>query len=583
MRHFLKGVASVAALTLVVSLLCGSRAISAQSETPKIVHDAQYYILDAQNGEQWAVEDHDLDARLVALRQKYGRPPNIIHLMWDDQPFGAVGIPALQQLRGYSTPRLNQMADEGILFTRMYSQPSCTPTRAAAMTGQIPVRNGMYKVGFPIEFKGLSENTVTIASALSSAGYKTAFYGKWHLGDIEGSYPYNQGFDEALFSVYNQAVSLWNMQGEAVNATIGLKEQLLAKDPYQHNNKFNQTGYVFYIEGKKGEQGKEWGAKQTPQDYSAFDGESEKRAFAFMRQSVADAKPFYLAWWPLFTSFIPEAKKVSLQRGLVGEAYEKMLDPAVGRLVDFLRDQGLAENTLIVAMSDNGPMTHNPPPGAGLGEGIFRGGKGDFTEGAVRVAAQAWWPGTIKPTQTVGDIIDATDLYTTFARIGGAIQFLPTDRIIDGLDQTALLLNGDTHGRRDYEFIYLGSTLAATVWKQYKRTWIGGPTSASGLSASFYDLYNDPREMSPLLLQLSHFYEPFNRMRTLHDLWKKKYPDQPAGYGPAYTGLSNARPETLALSKPPVDLSTLPFDVLEIIEDMDRLPFDPTLESDMKQ
>jgi arylsulfatase len=234
-------------------------------------------------------------------------------------------------------------------------------------------------------------------------------------------------------------------------------------------------------------------------------------------------------------------------------------------------------------MSDNGPMTHNPPPGAGLGEGIFRGGKGDNTEGAVRVSAQAWWPGTIKPGQTAGDIIDVTDLYTTFARIGGATQYLPTDRIIDGLDQTALLMNGDTHGRRDYEFIYQGSTLAATIWKQYKRTWGGGGTSASGISAAFYDLYNDPREETPLLLQLSHFYEPFNRMRTLHELWKKKYPDQPAGYGPAYTGLSNARPETLALSKPTVDLKTLPFNVLEIIEDMDHLPFDPRLEADMDQ
>jgi arylsulfatase len=141
------------------SLLASAAAVNAQ-EKP-IVHDAQYYILDAQNGERWAAEDKDLDARLAALRQKYGRPPNIIHLMWDDQPFGAVGIPALQQIRGYATPNLNQMAAEGMLFTRMYSQPSCTPTRDAAMTGQIPVRNGMYKVGFPIEYKGLSKNTVT--------------------------------------------------------------------------------------------------------------------------------------------------------------------------------------------------------------------------------------------------------------------------------------------------------------------------------------------------------------------------------------------------------------------------------------
>jgi arylsulfatase len=569
-------------LTLCVGLLAGSQAVVAQNEPPKIVHDTQYYILDAQNGERWSAEDKDLDARL-ALRQKYGRPPNIIHFMWDDQPFGAVGIPALQQLRGCTTPRLNQMAAEGMLFTRMYSQPSCTPTRAAAMTGQIPVRNGMEKVGFPIEFKGLSKNTVTIAGALSKAGYETAFFGKWHLGDIEESYPYNQGFDEALFAVYNQALSLWNMQGEAVNATLGLKEQLLAKDPYQHNNKFNQNGYVFYIEGKKGDEGKEWGAAQTPQDYAALDAESEKRAYAFMSKSIADAKPSYLAWWPMMTSFIPDPKKASLQRGMAGEAYQKMLDPAIGRLMDFLKAQGLAENTLIVAMSDNGPFTHNPPPGAGMGEGIFRGGKGDSTEGAVRVCAEAWWPGTIKSGQTVGDIIDVTDLYTTFARIGGATQYLPTDRIIDGVDQTALLLNGDTHGRRDYEFIYVGNTLAATIWKQYKYSWGGGGTSASGISASFYDLYNDPREENPLLLQLSHFLEPFKRMRTLHELWKKKYPDQPAGYGPAYTGLSNARPETLALSQPTVDLKTLPFNVLEVIEDMDRLPFDPRPDNDMDQ
>lgn len=90
-----------------------------------------------------------------------------------------------------------------------------------------------------------------------------------------------------------------------------------------------------------------------------------------MSKSAADGKPFYVAWWPLFTSFMPDPKKVSLQRGLVGEGYQKMLDPAAGRLVDFLQSKGLPENTLIVAMSDNGPMVHNPPAGAGLGEGIF--------------------------------------------------------------------------------------------------------------------------------------------------------------------------------------------------------------------
>jgi arylsulfatase len=283
--------------------------------------------------------------------------------MWDDQPLGAVGIPALQQIRGYSTPNLNQMAAEGMLFTRMYTEPSCTPSRAAAMTGQHPVRNGMYAVGFPIEYRGLSKNSVTIAQALSKAGYATAFYGKWHLGDIEESYPFNQGFDEALLGVYNQVSSLYNVQGEAAGAVLGLKEEILAKDLYQLDNKFNQKGYVLYIEGKKGEQGKEWGASQTPQDFMSLDVESEKRAVAFMRKSAAAKKPFYVAWWPMFSPFFASPPpRASLQRGLAGEGYEKTLDPIAGRLMEFLKAQGIAENTLVVAMADNGPMTHNPPP-----------------------------------------------------------------------------------------------------------------------------------------------------------------------------------------------------------------------------
>ena len=115
-------------------------AANAQSE-PQIVHDAEYYILEAQNGTVWQVEDGELDAKLAELRERYGQPPNLIHFMWDDQPFAAVGIPAMQQIRGYETPNLNRMAAEGMLFTRMYTEPSCTPTRPASMAGQQPVRS----------------------------------------------------------------------------------------------------------------------------------------------------------------------------------------------------------------------------------------------------------------------------------------------------------------------------------------------------------------------------------------------------------------------------------------------------------
>jgi arylsulfatase len=261
------------------------------------------------------------------------------------------------------------------------------------------------------------------------------------------------------------------------------------------------------------------------------------------------------------------------------------IDVFIGKLTAKLRELGIAENTLVVAMADNGPMTHNPPPGLGMAETIYRGGKGDFLEGGVRVPAFAWWPGVIKPGQLVGDIIHETDLFTTFASLAGATQYIPTDRIIDGLDQTALLLNGDTHSRRDYVFIYAGPRLGATVKGNYKRHWISPDPvgEASGIPAAFYFLPADPREKTPMLINLIHLKSPFNRMKLRHDLWKKKYPDSHEKYGIPWTGIANATPEVKALAKPALDLKQLPFDPLEYIEHLDELPFDPSMDPDVSR
>ena len=160
--------------------------------TGQIVHDAEYYILDAKNGERWAAEDIVLDKKLAELKEKYGAPPNIIHIMWDDTAFGDVGIPAIQKVRGLNTPRLNTMAEEGILFTRMYTEVGCTPSRAASATGRLAVRSGMYNIGMLLEMHGMRGEEVTIAEVLSKAGYATAFHGKWHLGDIEESHDHRR-------------------------------------------------------------------------------------------------------------------------------------------------------------------------------------------------------------------------------------------------------------------------------------------------------------------------------------------------------------------------------------------------------
>jgi len=532
-----------------------------------IVHDAEYYIIEAQNRQAWTAEDAALDARLAELRAEHGTPPNIIHIMWDDTSFGDVGIPAINKIRGFETPNLNRMSDEGMLFTRMYTEVGCTPSRAAVLTGRLAIRSGMYVIGFPIEYSGMSGDEVTTAEVLSEAGYATAFYGKAHLGDIEQSYMHNQGFDEVLFAVYNQVFSLWNEVGEAANAVLGLKLEMLPPDPYRLDNTFiPKGGYVGYIEGEKGQPGREWRGIGKA-DYDAFDPETKVRAMDFIRRNAASNTPFYVAWWPQLTSFLPSPEKRTLARGIYTDNIQYNVDAFIGELMDELERLGIAENTLLVAMADNGPMAHNPPPGLGMTETIFRGGKGDFLEGGVRVPAFAWWPGTVEPGQIVGDIIHEVDLYTTFARLGGGLDYIPRDRIIDGQDQTALFMNGDTHGRRDYVFIYQGPNLGASVKGNIKRHWISpDPTAASGIGAAFYDLLSDTREKSPILVNLLHTSEPFNRMRARHVLWKERYPDSHRAHGPAFTGISNARPETLALSQPPVDLRDLPFNILDFIQ-----------------
>ena len=112
-------------VALAAPLLVG---LGTTAKAQDIVHDAEYYVLEAQNGERWATEDVGLQAKLADLREKFDAPPNLIHIMWDDTAFGDVGIPAIQKVRGLDTPNLNALAEEGMMFTRMYTEVGCTPT-----------------------------------------------------------------------------------------------------------------------------------------------------------------------------------------------------------------------------------------------------------------------------------------------------------------------------------------------------------------------------------------------------------------------------------------------------------------------
>jgi len=500
-----------------------------------IIFDAEFDLLEAQHGERWAAEDVEIEARLEALRQKHGKRPNIIHIMWDDMSYGAIGHPMLNQISGYSSPNINELAAQGMTFTRMYSEPSCTPTRVAAITGRHPVRSGMIFPIFPIHQMGLPASEVTLAEVLDD-DYNTGFFEKSHFGDVEESYLHNQGFDEAIFTLYNQfAGQMFTPEAEDAFYSVGYARDAYDKS-YAIDQTFRPTDWLWAVEGFEGGTTKEISTPSTFDEYISFNAMAYERVKGFIRKHASDDKPFLLDWWPnmIEVADVSHNTPRKTQNGSASSESFLRFDQKVGEIIAMLEELGIADNTLMVLMADNGPMgaifPDTYPNGA-----VFRGGKNDYTEGGVRVPAFAYWPGVIEPGQAVGDIVQVTDLYTTFARLAGVTDRIPTDRIIDGIDQTGLLLDGDGHGRRDYNFIYQGPMLSAVVKQQYKRHFAGAAPGLAGYG--FYDLYKDAREEHPLMAQFLWAWPAFDQMKQRHQNMIKEHPHTPVTRGTPYTGI----------------------------------------------
>ncbi len=522
-----------------LSLLLLGLFFSLSSNAQKIIHDAEQALLQDQFGDQWAKQDREVQKKLADLEKKFGKKPNIIHIMWDDNSFGEVGIEEFNKIRGFDTPRLNRMADEGMTFTRMYTEPSCTPTRAAALTGRLSVRCGMHTVAFPPEGAGLNADEVTIAEVLSQAGYNTAFFGKAHQGDLEQSYMHNQGFDEAQFSLYNQFPPIfWHREGEKALLTIGYTPEMTEKK-YLVDENFRPYGYIADIEGKKGGLARETLPPTSIENHRATMKQHQEKALDYIRRKAKDDKPFYLAYWPHVYDLIQKDMEITTSNSTPFAQNIELLDKYIGQIMDELKAQGISENTLVVCMADNGPMKEAPNA---MYQVVFNGGKGDFKEGGIRVAAFAQWEGMIEAGEVVGDMITVHDLFTTFASIGRGTKYIPTDRIIDGIDQTAVFVEGDGNSRRDYYHVYTGPIYAATIKQQYKRVWVGDHPGLVG--ASFFDLYNDPREMRPMMAQFLWAWGPFDMIKSRHMGLKREYPDRPVTHGIPFGGIENLRPES---------------------------------------
>lgn len=530
-------------LMIVSACLISMNTLSAQP----IVRDGEYYFVEAQYRDQWTAQDKAIENKLAKLRKANGgERPNILYVLIDDVSFGQMGKPALNDVMGISTPRINAFARQGMSLNRMYTEPSCTPTRAALLTGRHPVRTGIKEVKVALVGEGLAASEVTIAEVLKKAGYNTAHIGKWHQGDIEEAYPHNQGFDYAAFPAHQQVqLALMSPESAMANNMLGwwhgTQNGEMALD-----RKFKPSGLVTGLEARKGGLAREVdlkpGEQWTQAHYERMNERYQRQTLEQLKELAGKDQPFFLQYWPLYPlNFVHSGEALSRNGGFMADKLE-VIDAWFGEVLDEVDRLGIADNTLVVFMADNGLMYHYEGT-SGMSQLVYRGGKTDHLEGGVRVDAYARWPGAIAQDSKAADIVHVSDLFTTFARIAQADQYIPRDRVIDGVDQTALLLEGEKNGRRDWVYIYENEILKSIVKQEWKMHLPapGMPAAAAGV----YNVYRDPREQHPLIGHSLWSGASFQDMAKRHAMAIAKYPHNQLGKGKPYEGIENLRPESI--------------------------------------
>lgn len=465
--------------TVVSAAFCASTAVAAPQ------HDAEFYVLQEQFGEQWLQDDAAIDARLAELEEKHGKKPNVIKILVDDVGYSELGSYGGGKLRGAPTPNLDKMSAEGMRFLQYYSEPASTPTRTALNTGRHNVRVGVNEVIFPgTKGIGLPKEETTIAELFKEAGYNTAMFGKWHLGFGDEYAPTEHGFDEAEWSEGNPAV--WGI-GQDINAisghaNYGSLERSGIPDKY-----YDEGGVLRAKAGEKPELVYPYSLEK----YDVYEEEVFDKSIEYIERMANDDSPFFLYVGGKANHFLganPDFMDTPAQTNTSAQMVET--DYNLGRLMAALEEQGIADNTLVVWSSDNGPMMGFHPHG---GYTMFdKGEKGSTFEGGMRVPAIAWWPDAIEAGQDPLDIFHVTDWYTTFARIAGVYNEIPNDRVVDGVDQTGLLLLGEDKGRRDYLFYYNKGKLEAV-----RKDWIKIRLDDSMIFVPHYNLMHDPAERYP--------------------------------------------------------------------------------------
>ncbi len=419
--------------------------------------------------------------------------PNIVIMLPDNLGYGDIGAYGGGELRGAPTPNIDRLAAEGIKLTNFNVEPECMPSRSALLTGRLPIRSGTSRVPLPGHPQGMTRWEYTLAELLGDQGYVSGHFGKWHLGNEQGRLPNDQGFDE-----------WWGFpqsSGETINETQpGFEVGLLPTQPI--------------YEGYRGQPSTVVG-EYTYEIRPQMDEMITDKSVAFINKYAKSDKPFFL-YVPFSQPHAPAIPNEAF-KSKGGNNYQNVLmeiDHNTGRILDALEQAGVAENTIVIWASDNGPETHqgvNIPYGAQGDSGPFRAEFPSAWEGALRTPGIIRWPGRIKAGRISNEIVSILDFYPTLATLSGGGKFVPTDRPIDGVDLTDFLLGKTENSPREHALFFFGDDMLAMKWRNFKVHFIvhapalGAVRQAGqGVTTSYrqelvlpwvFDIEADPKEL----------------------------------------------------------------------------------------
>ena len=434
--------------------------------------------------------------------------PNIVLILADNLGWGELGCYGNSGIRGALTPRIDRLAAEGLRLLNFNVESDCVPTRSALMTGRHPIRTGAMQsipAGLP---QGLIPWEITIAQLLGQAGLATGCFGKWHLGDRAGRYPHERGFDEWYGIPRTSNESMFTASPGFDPSVVSMPYVMAGKGGAAAENL-----HVFDLDARR-----------------TIDGEIVAHAIDFIERNARKKRKFF-AYVPITHLHFPTLPHPEfVGRTGAGDFADSVaeMDFRVGQIVDVLERLGLADDTLLMFGSDNGPEFRRPWRGTA---GPWTGTYHTAMEGSLRVPFIFRWPGRIDSGVASNEILHVTDLFPTLARLTGAE--VPADRPLDGVDQLDFLLGKTTRSAREGFVFYIKDQLRAVKWRNWKMHLVWEPEPNSGPikleSPWIFDLLQDPKEETDVSLPASWVRTPMRHMMHEFQQSLKKHPPIPQG------------------------------------------------------